>query len=148
MKTDDNDVLSHVTRAGLPWREAKLTECGLPIESHRSISADEFDERVKRLGQQRAAMLTCMTCWSTAHRYDPDRYGSMPGDFAETWALLNALEREISWSRRKDRVTFPRELAAIGILIERHRSEFDEIIADAASTVPISAARTRKDGKQ
>ncbi|MEN6546607.1 MAG: hypothetical protein ABFE07_11230, partial [Armatimonadia bacterium] len=61
--------ITHVMRAPLPWRPARLTECGLPSVEHPTISVEEFIAKVKRDGKQRASYSTCMTCWNTAKRY-------------------------------------------------------------------------------
>jgi hypothetical protein len=129
-------TITHVARRDLPWRKAGLTECGLDLEGHAAISPAELEERVKKLGQQRTAMLTCMTCWQTSHRYHvPMGWEGPP--------ILSALEREIQWARRRRPETTPflRDLKAIEILIERHRPEFDELIEDQRKTVSVADER-------
>src|SRR5690606_8664070 len=80
----------------------------------------EYFARVKELGKQRSAMLTCMTCADTA-----SRWGTWEDD------PRRALEREISWECgwRRDRGTKLRdELEAIAMLLETHRDEFLSLV--------------------
>ena len=130
---DDENRRTHVMRAPLPWRPAKLTECGLPAAEHPTISVDDFVAKVKREGKQRASYSTCMTCWNGARRH-----------FGEPCYRDSPLERELQWSRMHGRAqVHPNildELAAIGDLIERHRAEFDELVEDHAQTVVVDFA--------
>lgn len=114
------EPVDHVRRPQLPWRsDAGMTECGLNAESVKTLSRDEFFARLKDFGQQRTAMVTCMTCSNTATRWG-------------TWAddPRRALDREIQWEtagRRNERGVLLRdELLAVAALIEAHREEFDE----------------------
>lgn len=79
------------------------------------------------MGQQRTALLTCMTCADTARRW-------------RTWEddPLQAMQREIEWEsgrgygRRKDRgFRTHDELIAIAALIDAHREEFEARIAES-----------------
>ena len=81
-------------------------------------------------------MLTCMTCWQTADRYDVrDRPWRGP-------EILTALEREIQWARRHPQGSpFVADLKAIEILIQRHRPEFDELLEDQRETVSLADER-------
>ena len=115
------EPVDHILRPALPWREvAALTECGMNAASVKTLSRDEYFARLKDMGQQRTAILTCMTCSDTARRW-------------ETWETepRHALEREIqwelSWGKSRGRGDLLRdELLAIADLIQAHRDEFDE----------------------
>lgn len=102
----------------LPWRSDEgVTECGLNAGSVKTLAREEFFARLKDFGQQRTAMVTCMTCSDTAKRWG-------------TWAddPRKALEREIQWEtawRRDDRgMRLRDELLAVAALIEAHSEEF------------------------
>lgn len=128
-------TITHVARRDLPWRAAALTECGLPLAKHAAISADDLAARVKKLGSQRTAMLTCMTCWQASYRYGMERIWAGP-------SVLSALEREISWTRRHEgRTPLLSDLKAIEVLIQRHRAEFDELLEDQRETIILAEER-------
>lgn len=117
------DPVDHIERPRLPWRDTAdgaATECGLNAAKVSTLTRDQFFQRVKDLGQQRTAMLTCMTCCDTARRW-----GTWNDD------PRNAVQREIEWerngrwSRSDDRGTRLRdELTAIADLIAAHKEEF------------------------
>lgn len=120
------EPVDHILRVPLPWRSASdLTECGLEAINGQTITREVFIQRVKDLGQQRAAMLTCMTCAQTAGRHG-------------TWAddPRQAMSREIEWEgngrwAHRDRGQLLKdELLAIAELIEAHREEFDASIKE------------------
>jgi hypothetical protein len=125
-----SDPITHVLRAPLPWRPAKLTECGLTAKDHPTITVDEFVAKVNREGKQRASYSTCMTCWNTARRH-----------FGEACYKDSPLEREMQWSRmHRNGDAHPNvndELAAIAMLVNRHRQEFDELVDDHVQTVRV-----------
>jgi len=126
------EPVDHILRPPLPWRrgEGAITECGYDATKVRAISRKEFFRRLKELGQQRAALFTCMTCAETAGRHS-------------TWEEdpRLAMRREIEWeagrwyyresAERGERLKD--ELLAIAALIEAHRDEFYETIATAVS---------------
>lgn len=120
------EPVDHVLRPKLPWRadEEGITECGYDASKVRTLTRDEFRTRLKEMGQQRTAILTCMTCVDTAQRW-------------ETWEAdpRQAIEREIQWEHRgrwsaedgRRRLTF--ELRAIAALIDAHHEEFHQAVA-------------------
>jgi hypothetical protein len=121
------EPVDHILRPSLPWRAvAGMTECGLNASSVKTLSREEYLERFKDMGQQRTALLTCMTCGDTCRRWG-------------TWAddPRKALEREIQWEtgwRRNDHgVRLRDELLAISALVEAHRDEFDAHMSAALS---------------
>lgn len=120
------EPVDHILRPRLPWRgdESAITECGYDASKVKTLSRDEYFQRVKELGRQRTAMLTCMTCADTAGRWG-------------TWEKdpRRALEREINWECTRwheDRGRGQRlrdELLAIATLIEMHGEEFASLVA-------------------
>lgn len=124
------EPVDHILRPQLPWRSGPgMTECGFDASKVKTLSRAEFSERLKDYGQQRTALLTCMTCSDTARRH-----GAWDDDPRE------AIHREIEWEskwRRKDRGhQMHDELLAIAKLIETHRKEFDNL---------VEAVRARRD---
>lgn len=120
------EPVDHIVRPRLPWRaesEPAITECGFDASKVKAITREEFFQRRKDLGQQRTAMLTCMTCSQTAERW-------------ETWEQdpRKAIEREVNWecgwrgSGRGERLKD--ELLAIATLIAAHSEEFKGLLAD------------------
>lgn len=122
------EPVDHIVRPILPWRgdEGAITECGYDASKVKAITRLEFFQRLKDFGQQRTAMLTCMTCSDTAKRW---------GTWADDPRL--ALQREIEWERggyyfreRTDRGhRLKDELTAINSLISAHRDEFLGLIS-------------------
>lgn len=115
--------VDHIQRPSLPWRNSPgITECGLDASKISTLTREQYFQRYKDLGQQRCAMLTCMTCGDTARKWG--RWADDP---------RKALEREIDWEagwHRGDRGQQLRdELTAIASLIEAHSDEFAELVA-------------------
>jgi hypothetical protein len=124
------EPVDHILRPRLPWRrpdEGAITECGYDASKVKTLTRAEFFQRIKDFGQQRTAMLTCMTCSDTAKRW-------------KTWDddPRLALQREIEWERgasyylraRDDRgQRLKDELIAIDTLIKAHQEEFETTIA-------------------
>jgi len=122
------EPVDHIMRPNLPWRNAAITECGYDASKVKTITREEHFQRVKTLGKQRAAMLTCMTCAQTTANY-----GTWEDDPRQ------ALHREITWEHggyyraRTDRgEVLKDELIAIAALVDAHREEFDAHIAETA----------------
>jgi hypothetical protein len=121
------EPVDHIVRPRLPWRpsDSDITECGYDASKVKALTRAEFFQRVKDLGKQRAAMLTCMTCSDTA-----GRWGTWDDD------PRRALDREITWenagrwSRDQRGHRLKDELIAIAALIEAHREEFDATISN------------------
>jgi hypothetical protein len=119
------EPVDHILRPRLPWRafEDAITECGYDATQVRTLTREAHDARLKELGRQRTAMLTCMTCLDTNARY-------------AHWAddPRQAMSREIDWEIRWGREIRDREqhlkdeLFAIAGLIEAHRDEFDQLV--------------------
>ena len=120
------EPVDHIVRPRLPWRSAgdgEITECGFDASKVKTLTRAEFFQRLKDYGQQRTALLTCMTCSDTARRW-------------ESWENdpRQALAREIHWERGEWRPRTDRgqrlhdELIAIAALVEAHRDEFVSIL--------------------
>lgn len=140
-----DEPLAHVLRAALPWRDGPvLTECGkLPGDGMPVLTKHELAARIKRDGQQRTSLQTCMTCWATASRRR-----------AVSWEVspVEVIAREASWAQtfnpgevRPDpaAIRFRDELLAIAELVSRHREEFDGLVQGIAAT-PSLADRRRQ----
>jgi hypothetical protein len=135
------EPVDHILRPQLPWRtDGGITECGFNAEKVSTLTRAAYFERLKDLGQQRSAMLTCMTCASTA-----SRWGTWDDD------PRPAIQREIDWEtgwRKNDRgVRLRDELLAVAALIENHRDEFEAHMTTTGQRrewLQKKAAMTRK----
>lgn len=129
--------ITHIQRANLPWRDERVTECGLDASRHPTWSRAEVQAKQKKLGKQRLAMLTCMTCLSTY-----ERHTSWEEDPASCM-LRHAQGNTRRWVRNPspEQRAFSDELRAIAMLVEAHREEFDSILADLRDVVDLSQAR-------
>jgi hypothetical protein len=114
------EPVDHILRPSLPWRsDAAITECGYDATKVKTLTRDDLKQRLKDMGQQRTAMLTCMTCLNTAQRH-----GAWEDD------PRSAVEREITWEGKgrwahKDRgIRLRDELLSIAALIAAHPDEF------------------------
>lgn len=118
------EPVDHILRPRLPWRgdEGAITECGFDASKVKTLTRPEFATRLKEMGQQRTALLTCMTCSDTARRW-----GAWEDD------PRKAMEREINWEcgwRRREGggERLKDELQAIAALVDAHREEFDAAV--------------------
>lgn len=116
------EPVDHILRPQLPWRdEQPMTECGYDSAKVPTLTREQYTARLRDLGQQRAAMLTCMTCANTFQRWS-----HWEGD------PRKALGREIEWETgggmyrpRNDRgYRLHDELLAIADLVAAHPGEF------------------------
>jgi hypothetical protein len=117
------DPVDHIARPALPWRsDPGITECGLNAAKVPTITREAYAQRLKDYGQQRSALVTCMTCGDTSRRW-----GTWEDD------PRKAIEREVQWEtawRRDERGQRLRdELVAIAVLIEAHADEFQANLA-------------------
>jgi hypothetical protein len=56
------EPVDHILRPQLPWRTGGgITECGYDASKVQTLTREEYFARLKDLGQQRCAMMTCMT---------------------------------------------------------------------------------------
>lgn len=123
--------MEHIERAPLPWRDETLTECGLPTAGHPVISRAEWLDKVKKLGKQRAAFTTCMTCWTSACRNAS--WDENP---------IRAVQRACDDYRQKEQ--FTEELKAIALLVTAHRDEFLETLTGLGDVGDLAARRRAK----
>lgn len=130
-----DEPLTHILRPGLPWRVEGRTECGLDGAHRPVMTRDEFGVRLKRLGMQRMAYLTCMTCYDTARRWPT---------FAEDPA--RAMGRESYMGRGTDDA-FRDELRALAALVERHPDEFASLLGGIGQTVRLADHVRRPKGR-
>lgn len=146
------EPVDHILRQNLPWRsqDDAITECGHNPASVKTITAEQFKQREKDFGKQRAAMLTCMTCSDALKRWERGTSGDDP---------RRALGREIEWECggaywhvRDDRGhRLKDELLAAAQLIGAHREEFDALktaIEQRREWLEQKAALERKRPKQ
>jgi hypothetical protein len=116
--------VDHILRGRLPWRpesDGAITECGYDASKVSVITRDAYFERRKDFGQQRTAMITCMTCANTVTRWEP--WETDPRK-----ALGREIEWECGWGRTKRGEQLKDELLAIASLIDTHRSEFHALL--------------------
>lgn len=121
------EPVDHILRPSLPWRspvELGVTECGYDAAKVKTLTRDEFFQRFKDLGEQRTALLTCMTCSQTARRW-------------QTWEQepREAMQREIEWEgvrwpREKRGKRLRDELVAIAALIAAHPEEYATLVSE------------------
>jgi hypothetical protein len=116
------EPVDHIVRPQLPWRtqETAITECGYSIAKVKTITREEFLQRMKQLGERRMYLLTCMTCLDTARRWEAWRDNP-----------VHQMSREIQWDQRNKSSLLQRELMAIGMLISRHKEEFFALMEEA-----------------
>lgn len=139
--------VDHILRPNLPWRqqEEAVTECGFDASQVKCLTRPEYFERVKEIGKQRAAMLTCMTCAQTA-----GSWGTWDDDPRQ--AILREAEWEgARWrsNSNKHGTRLRDELIAAAALIESHRDEFDAILTQnnqRRDWLEKKAARAAKPG--
>jgi hypothetical protein len=144
----DKPTINHVERPAPPWRSAPgRTECGLPTAGHPVITRPEFEELVRRLGKQRAAMQLCMTCWNTAIRWAD--WATDPVQVVMRETQGGKVFRRETYGTRTD-PSFRDELRALAALVEAHRDEFDGYLAglDDAASLADARARRRRRGVQ
>lgn len=130
----------HVLRRQLPWRRIEgLTECGLPAGSYPTLTAEQMAAKLKREGQQRAAMSSCMTCWNATMRHR----GFLGAD-----DLIEIVAREIErcrWNRNAEASKQLRdELQALVMLAEARPIEFESYLCDLKEVVDLGKVRDEK----
>jgi hypothetical protein len=135
-------IHEHMQRTQLPWRgdDDVLTECGLPADPRTTLTRGAMIAKIAREGKERAAMSSCMTCWTAATRHREEGDGD----------LVAVVQREVErvhWRQNPARKRLLHELKAIVSLIETHRAEFDTLVRDFGEVVPLAEQR-RKRGKR
>jgi hypothetical protein len=133
--------LEHVIRSRPPWRRGDdLTECGKPVSKVTAvITRDAFLAKVRRQGQQRSAMSTCMTCWHTSQNHPSWEENPVKS------LVREAMRFEWHLPGREGRdLTFYDELRAIEALIAAHPDEWAELLTDLSDTVRLDDRRRQK----
>lgn len=126
--------LDHVIRAQPPWETRVRTECGKLSVHGVMLTRDEFHAKVRKLGQQRTALTTCMTCWNRASIVED--WAKSPSGCTARW-----LNRNYGWSHTDQDL----QLTAIAALIAAHRQEFDDLVHGLSQTTSLDAhRRTRR----
>jgi hypothetical protein len=121
------EPVDHIIRPLLPWRsqDGAITECGYDASKVKAITREAYSDRLKELGQQRAAMFTCMTCADTCRRWaswDTDPRAAIGREVEWEYGASYYRSRTDRGQRLKD------ELTAIALLIATYRSEFVELV--------------------
>ena len=139
------EPVDHILRPQLPWRNAPaITECGYDASKVSTLSREQYFNRRQELGQQRCAMMTCMTCAQTAERHP-------------TWDEdpRLALQREIQWEAPGWRYNQDRngtrlrdELFAIASIVAEHRVAFDALVAESERRREWLAKKADRAAKQ
>jgi len=125
--------VEHIERAMVPWRDERLTECGLLVADVAAcIDRPAAVAKAKELGMQRYAMVACMTCVQTVNRHG-------------TWETdpVGVLERSLSRYGPNAELS-ARELRAIALLIAAHTDEFQETLAALADAPSLAERRTAR----
>lgn len=138
-----SEPVDHIARPALPWRlDDVRTECGKDASKVTSvISRDEALTKVKKQGKQRAAMSTCMTCWSTAESWRG--WDESPSE------VMARETKGLRWFGPQDQaVKLDAELRAIAALVEAHRDEFDGFLTGLAETGDLRQARAERERRK
>lgn len=124
------EPVDHIIRPRLPWRSGgDITECGYDATKAKSLTREDFFRRLKEYGEQRSALLTCMTCMSTAKRWptwqdDPRLAISREAEWEGAhWSSFMQTTRDKRGHLLRD------ELLAVESLIAAHPDEFRELLA-------------------
>ena len=132
--------LEHLLRTLPPWNTGpQMTECGRPVSDVQAVvSRAEVEAKIARVGKQRAAFSTCMTCAQTSDRYRHDTGGKLSA--VERWA-------QGAWRQKYDPTENgnrqQRELMAVEMLLAEYREEFESYVAALEQTTDLAAARRR-----
>lgn len=127
----DKLPIEHALQPDLPWRAADRTDCGRPVSDVAAvISRAEMAAKFRRLGKQRAAYTTCMTCLNNIGRW--------PATWADDPVAVMARMFH-GWRNGDDRLRD--ELRALGALVEAHRDEFEGFMAGLGETVSLADRR-------
>jgi hypothetical protein len=130
--------LDHLLRVLPPWHTGPaLTECGRPLGDVKSVvSREVLAAKVAREGQRRAAFSTCMTCAQLVGR--TSSWAVRPAVVVDRWA-----RGAWSWSHGSGEVgeRQRRELLAVGMLLEEHRAEFEDLVAGLGEAADLGQAR-------
>jgi hypothetical protein len=136
------DRLDHVARLRLPWRTTDLTECGRDADKFPTITADQYEARLRKYGQRRTAFTVCQTCVSRVTFGLPGTAGGIRN------GIIDALHRECERVRYDPNSQLEQELQAIAALIDAHRLEFDATLAGLDDITHLGARRAATRGRR
>lgn len=134
-------ALDHILRSQLPWRrDPGKTECGRDADDvTNALTYDEALAKFRSLGQQRAIMTSCVTCFQTANARHRSNWDKRPS------AVMQRETEQVSyWNRAQAETLLDRELRAIAALIEAHRDEFDAYVSGLEQTASLADRRRSK----
>lgn len=133
--------LDHLERVMPPWHTGPaLTECGRPVADVKSIVArDALKAKFAAQGKRRASFSTCMTCADLFGR--TAAWEQRPEDVVERHVRGAGMRRYGSPTDDGDRRR--RELLALGLLVDEHREEFEQLVEALGQTEDLDAARRR-----
>jgi hypothetical protein len=123
--------LHHIERGMLPWWTHRLTECGRDPERYPTWTRDQAVAEYDRLGPQQFSLVVCITCRDTANRH-PD-WDHNP---------ISCINRHTEWVDDEPQVAA--ELRAIAALIDAHRDEFDQAVADHLTPTSLADKRRQR----
>jgi hypothetical protein len=145
--TDQLEVLDHIERSSPPWQRDRLTECGRLITDVKSVvSRAAIKAKVEKLGKQRSAFSTCMTCLERSHPFQT--WEQSPGSVVSRYVERS---RYVTYGRQDDDTRGQRiamELYALGHLVENHREEFEQTIEDISQTTSLADERLKRARKR
>lgn len=131
--------VAHIVIPRIPWRTVDRTYCGRdPQEFKKIASLADAQRRWKEVGAKRAAYEFCVTCVETANRHQP-------WDQNPVAAVHYAYNKFGEWSRESpERDVAFAELRALAALVEAHREEFEQAVADLGGVVSLDALRVKR----
>jgi hypothetical protein len=126
--------LEHVARAMLPWStRTGLTECGRVVTDVAAVIDNQaFMAKFRKQGKTRAAMTTCMNCWS--------RLEYRAGSWEK--APLEIARRDLDRYNEKERIVL--ELRALAALVDAHRQEYLDLVDGLGDTTNLAERRRAK----
>lgn len=128
--------VTHIERPNLPWRDDHLTECKLDATRHPTWTRAQAAAQARDLGQQRFAMVVCITCMNTSQRHrtwDEDPASCLDRYVAPVWGVPD-----------DEQIRMTNELRAIGLLVAAHRGEFDATVESLATATPMGSLRAAR----
>jgi len=131
------EAIEHVVRARLPWRTVESkTECGRDVDQARLITREDLLAKVRKQGQARAAMTTCMTCWETCQRH--------PGWEDSPSAVIARQATSWTWARTPESAQVDRELWALAALVAAHQEEYAALLAAQSQNDELRQRRLQR----
>lgn len=136
------EPVDHILRPRLPWRtpdDPAVTECGYDAGKVKALTREEFFARLKDLGEQRSAMVTCMTCSQTARRWKA--WDDDPREAVQREAQWEGVRWEKRGARLRD------ELIALAALFAEYPDRFAALLAEVQQRREWIAKKKRAEEK-